>query len=425
MLKEHDLIGVTPRYDLRANVSGDARPERVLVIDRYVAVYGPGYKEGTSYNYYILPYGVGGALIDAVLVDLTNDGRAELVARVRQQNPLGKRELWVALTLAESSIQALFSVELKKELKGGILESTLSLAPAQKGQPRRIDVKVGRALGLDANTYRETPATDAVPILLPWGEVAQRSYAYDGKRFAVVNEVRRQVPLALPESAPKEADRARALPHTGAAVGEPTPGDVLALFRSQAKLPSNAKPSRTLRANVLGGSAPEQIDVFGSTLLFTGPEIASGTGYLAYAAPISDARALLDVSTADLTGDGVAEVLVRVQQELAGAENVVRELLLVLRGDPDDRIARALAVEVARRQRASHRPAGDHSERAIENRVSVQNGVLSIEPGTASGWTEQTYPFTPDAIPGSERLLLPWRDKVVRYRASGAVLVAE
>jgi hypothetical protein len=424
-VQEHDLIGVTPRYDLRANVSGDARQERVVVIDRYVAVYGPGYKEGTSYNYFTLPYGVGGALIDAVLIDLTNDGRAELATRVRQQNPLGKRELWFVLTLAESSMEALFSVELKKELKGGFVENTLSVAPAQKGQPRRIDVKVGRALGLDANTYREAPATDAEPILLPWGEVAQRSYAYDGKRFAVLDEVRRQVPLALPGSAPKEAERARALTSSSAGAEEPTPADVLSLFKTQAKLPSNAKPSRTLRANVLGGSAPEQIDVFGSTLLFTGPDVAHGTGYLAYAAPISDARALLDVSSADLTGDGVAEVLLRVQQELAGAENVVRELLLVLRGDQNDRIARTLSVEVSRRQHASRRPGGDRSERAIENHVVVQKGVLRIEPGTATGWTEKTYPFTPDAIPGSERLLLPWRDKPVSYRASGAVLVAQ
>jgi len=420
-VQEHDLVGVTPRYDLRADVSGDKRPERVVVVDRYVAVYGPGYKEGTSYNYYVLPYGVGGALIDAELVDLTNDGRAELAARVRQQNPLGKREVWLALTLDENSIQAVFGVELKKEIQGGFVENTLALAPAQAGKPRRIDVKVGRALGLDANTYREAPATDAEPILLPWEAVAARSYAYDGKRFAVVDEQRRLLALAVPSSAPKDEERERELP----AAGGQGQSDVLSLFRTQAKLPQNAKPSRTLRANVLGGSAAEQIDVFGSTLLFTGPDVAAGKGYLAYAAPISDARDLRDVSSADVTGDGVHEVLLRVVQALQGAENVTRELLLVLQGDRESRIARILVVEVARQQQASKKPGGDRSERAIVNRVSVQKGVLTIDPGTASGWTEQTYPFTPDAIAGSDRLLLPWRDKPVLYRASGAALVPQ
>lgn len=419
-VRENNLIGVEPRYDFRANVSGDARPERVVIIDRYVAVYGPGYKEGATYNYFALPYGVGGALVDAQLVDLTNDGRAELATRVRQQNQLGKRELWFALALDESSMKPLFSVELKKELKGGFIESTLALAPVQKGKPRRIEIKVGRAVGLDANTYREAPASDAEPILLPWGEVASRSYAFDGSKVVVVDEQRRLVPLAVPSSAPKDSERERQLAPTS----DDTEGDVLSLFRTQAKLPRNAKPSRTLRANVLAGSAPEQVDVFGGTLVFTGPDIGAGKGYLAYAAPVRDASDLLDVHPADMTGDGVQELLLHVRQALEGAENVTRDLLLVLRGDRQNKIARALVVEVARRQRPFGTTAAERAERNIVNRLLVDLDGLTISPGTAQGWTEQTYPFTPDAIPGSERLLLPWRDKPVTYRWSGEALVA-
>jgi hypothetical protein len=403
---------------LRANVAGDARPERVVIIDRYVAVYGPGYKEGKTYNYFALPYGVGGALVDAVLVDVTNDGHAELATRVRQQNQLGKRELWFVLALDESSMRPLFSVELKKELKGGFIESVLTLAPVQKGKPRRIDIKVGRAVGLDANTYREAPATDAEPILLPWSEVAQQSYAFDGEKIVRVDEQRRPVALAVPTSAPKVVEREL----TPALVAE---GDVLSMFRTQAKLPRDAKPSQTLRANVLAGSAPEQIDVFGGTLVFTGPDIGGGKGYLAYAAPVRDALDLLLVYPADMTGDGVQELVLRVRQALEGAENVTRDLLLVLRGEAQNKIARSLVVEVARRQRPMGTAAAQRAERSISNDVLVDLDGLTISPGTARGWTEQTYPFTPDAIPGSERLLLPWRDKPVTYRWSGTAFVAQ
>jgi hypothetical protein len=41
-LSSQNLIGVEPRYDIRGNVYGDAAPERVLLVDRFVMVYGPG-----------------------------------------------------------------------------------------------------------------------------------------------------------------------------------------------------------------------------------------------------------------------------------------------------------------------------------------------------------------------------------------------
>jgi hypothetical protein len=427
--QQRRMIGVEPRYDFRANVSGDAQPERIAILDRYVVVYGPGYLRGETYNYFALPYSVGGGLIDAHLVDLTGDGRAELVTRLHQQNTLGTRDLWLALALAEDSMSPLFTVETKRELKGGYIDSTLTLGPAEPGKARRIEVKAGRALGLDASTYREPPATDAEPLLLPWGEVEQRSFVFDGKRFAVVEEKRRPVPLRVPTPLAARVD-AQALSSAPSALAQPGGGagssDLLALFKTQAKLPRDATPTRALRANVLGGDAAEQIDVFGSTLVLTGPDVGGGRSYITYAAPVSDARDLLDVRSGDVTGDGVHELLLRVRQRLAGGDGVERELLLVLRADASARLARVLLVEVARRQRPQP-PAGKQPEsgpeRAVENRVLVQRGALTIEPGEARGWSGESYPFSLDAIAGSERLLLPWMDRPVVYRLAASALV--
>ena len=410
-MADKKLSGVEPRYDFRANVAADPRPERVVIIGDFVVVYGPGYKRGETYGYFALPYSIGGGLKSAELRDVTGDGSAELITVVRQRNDLGARELWMALDMAEDGIAPVFAVELKKELKGGTIDNTLRLIEG-RGAPR-IEVKVGRAQGLDGNTYAEATAADAQPILLPWGEIEARTYAFDGTRFAVVDEKRKARTLSAPEANLPERNVAAKSGKGDAAVARAEPGAVLALFKAQQKLPAAAKPMRSFQANLLGGAHKEQVDVFGSMLAITGPEIAQGTGYVAYGVPVGDARDVLDVRAAELTGDGHDELLVRIAQPLSGSEQATRELVLVLRADASGRVSRALMAEVARRT----------AQGSIENRVRSERGALVIEPGSARGFTADNYPFAPDGVGGAAPLLLPWRDRPVRYVVEGARLV--
>jgi hypothetical protein len=409
------LVGVEPRYDFRSNVSGDAVTERVAIVDKYVVVYGPGYKRGETYGYYALPIGVGGGIKHAELLDLTGDGTRELAITLRQQNALGAREIWLAVSLDEGALAPLFQVELKKELKGGFVDSKLAIVTRGQRVPR-LDVSVGRASGLDASTYREGSSEDAQPILLPWGEVESRSYGWDGASFAVVSEKKR-APTPSAASAQPAKTAAVETARVESPAQEPTRVDVLALFKRQQQLPASAKPSRTLSANVAFGAASEQLDVFGSTLVITGSEVADGTGYVTYGLPLESASDLLDVRAADVTGDRIDELLVRVRQKLVGsdaAKGVTRELLSVLRSDESGRLSRALLVEVARRK----------DDSAIENQVSAQAGALTIEPGRTKGWTQASYPFAAQGVGGAGALLLPWRDRSVRYRLEGNALVA-
>lgn len=400
------LSNLEPRYDFRSNVSGDARPERVVIVDRFVVVYGPGYLNGETYNYYMLPYGPAGGLKRAELLDVTGDGKAELLTLLRQDNPHGVRELWQLVQLDDETIQPLFAIETRKELKGGMVDSTVTVVSKGQKVPR-IDVRPGRALGLDALTYPpEMRAKDAESILLPWDALTLRSYAWNGKRFAVVNEEKRATPPDSADSkgetpsapsAPAERDQA---PPPAASVDA-----LLAQVKATQQLPASAKPTRTLEANVLSGPAPERIDVFGSLIVLTGPDIAGGSGYLTYGAPVADARDLLEVRAADVTSDGGAELLLRVRQVLSTPARVERELLVVVHGDASGRLARVLTAEVTRKL-------GDG---AIENAIVTQQGTLTIEPGSARGWTKASYPFDPDAPSDVTPILLPWRDRPVRY----------
>jgi hypothetical protein len=414
--REKGLTGLDPRLDLRADVAGDATPERVVILDKFVLVYGKHYKGGAGYGFFALPFSTGGGLVNARLDDATGDGREELFVRVRQRNELGARELLLVLTLAEERIAPLLNVELKKEAQGGFVECDLEVEKSRQGA-RRIRVESGRAQGLDAASYRESPAADAESILLPWGEVESRSYAFDGTRFAVVDEKKRP-PSKLVASTGKLAVTADPVPPISEAREQPEPvglAAVLAQFKRDHRLPPAAQPERQLRANIWVGPAEEELLAFGGTLVLAGPDLGGGSSYLAYKLPVAGAADLLYLGAADVTGDGLSEPLVRVGQPLSGAANVRREVLLVLRADAQGRFGRILAVEVARRQ----------DESAITNRVRSERGKLLIEPGQARGFTQASYPFSNEATGGVERLLLPWLDGPRRYRLDGERLVAE
>jgi hypothetical protein len=406
-LSSQGLAGVEPRYDLRGNVHGDGAPERVVIVDRFVVVYGPGYKQGESYAYAALPLGTGGGIKQAELMDLTADGRAELVLTLRQRNELGAREVWMVYALDGESPQPVFGVELRKEASGGFIENTFQLERKGKDAPR-IVVSVGRAQQLDASNYRESSARDVQPVLLPWGAVKARTYGYQDGAFRVLSE-QAQAGAAQP-SAPQAAASAR---EPEQVVVRPSVEAVLDLFKRDAKLPKGLKARRVRTGNFFGGPQKEQLFELGTYLVMVGPELGDGGSYLAYGLPVKDPADTLYLGHADVTGDGLNEIFVRIKQPLTGAEGVHREVVLVLRADASGRLARALAAEVTRRQ----------GDKVIENRVLTRGGRLVIDPGRAVGWSESDYPFTRDEIGGADGLLLPWADAARSYRLAGERLV--
>lgn len=413
-LSEKSLSGVEPRFDQRANVAGDATPERVIIVDKYVLVYGKAFKQGESYAYFTLPYGMGGGLVSAELADVTSDGRAELLTRVRQRNDLGARELFVVLALEEDSIAPLFTLELKKEAKGGFIESTLSVD--KKSAPPRIQVSVGRAQGLDERTYQESPARDALPILLPWGAVESRSYAFEGGTFALVAEKARALRAPTGPAAPP------ALAASGTSAEKPaaptTPAEPVVtsdLAKAILRAPALGTFRFDAEANLVGGAGKERAFAHERQIVVTGLDLGPAPTYLAYGPPIQRAEDLLGLSLADVTGDKLGEVLVRYRMRSSEAEH---ELLLVLRVEAAPnarRLSPLLVVEVARKRGSD----------AIVNEVQTLGGKLTIAPGQPRGFTEKTYPFDHEPSPGIERLLLPWLDKPVRYRFDGTRLRAE
>ncbi|HEY8426807.1 MAG TPA: hypothetical protein VIL20_00470, partial [Sandaracinaceae bacterium] len=154
-LAAQNLLAARPTHDLRGDVAGDAREERVFLVAGFLLVTGPGFRDGRSYAYHRLPVEGARDVRSAELVDLTGDGKDELVLVLRQRNARGERDLWQVMSLDGESPRAVFGVEVRKAIGERFVEASVRVRRAGRGAPT-IEVRAGRASGLDAESYRET-----------------------------------------------------------------------------------------------------------------------------------------------------------------------------------------------------------------------------------------------------------------------------
>jgi len=406
-LTQRGLGPMRPAHDLRGDVAGDRRPERVFVVDRFVVVTGPGYRDGGSYSFHQLPITQASDARSAELRDLTGDGKAELIVVVRQRNAQGERDLWQVLALNGERPTPVFGIEVRKSMSAGSVEATVRVLRARGRGAPEIELQAGRAHGLDRESYQEAPATDVQPILLPWGPIRSRRFRWNGSSFAQSGE--RPNPRYRPPAEPSAASgNGRARPTPEPARG-PTEGDLLAAFRRQRGIRDGVRPNHRFRANFAGDRAPETALVYGRHLVVVGPGIRGGASWLYYEIPAQSDGDLISVRAADVTGDQRAELLFTVRQHFG---EVTRQVLVVHQVS-GAQFPRLLQVEVAREQGAAF----------VRNEVLTRGGRLEIRPGRVREWGEGNWPFTRDANDSAEPLLLPWSGRAARYRLRGTTLV--
>jgi hypothetical protein len=397
-------VGARPRFSMRGQVFGDARPEDVYVFDRYVVVTGAGFRDG-GYGFAGLPVGHPEDVRSAELRELTGDDVEELVVVLRQRNDLGERDLWQVWSLADP-LRPIFAMEVRKATAAGHVEAAVEI---RTGEPPTIVLRAGRAEGLDASTYREDTAEDAEAILPPWGPVRERWYRWDGRAFTAFRE------RANPRYRPPEATRptpprpaAPPPPPVPPEAPAPSTAELMAEFRRRAGIPASTRPRFQARANLAGSRAPEVLEVHGRTVVVGGPGIREGRAWLTFTLPAAADEDVLSVRTADVTGDRRHDVLVTLRQIFGDVE---RHILLVHRVT-EAGVPRILAQEVLRRR----------GEDVVENQVRTRGGALTIGPGRARGFSAERWPFTESAEDTAGPILLPWRDRPVRFRFRGGRL---
>ncbi|MGC4087005.1 MAG: hypothetical protein QM756_03710 [Polyangiaceae bacterium] len=79
--KDRGVGGGRPRFDFVTDVAGDSAPERVVVHDKDIVVFGKGFRSGSSYTFITVGVQDPKDILDATARDLTGDGKAEIVLR--------------------------------------------------------------------------------------------------------------------------------------------------------------------------------------------------------------------------------------------------------------------------------------------------------------------------------------------------------
>lgn len=394
-LATQSLRGARPSADLRGDVGEDARPERVVVVDRFVVVFGPGWQNGQSYSFVQLPVVSSADLRDAALVDLTGDGKLELTLRMTQRGDAIAREVWTVVRF-EEGVRPVFMIETKRETGNGRVRSRVDVRRGRRGAPATIRVRVGESRGFDASNFPAIGVSDAEAVLVPWGPVIERSYRWDGQRFAAAGE------RANPDYSPSaNSGDAAARPGQAETSGGPSLDQLLAAFRERAGIRAT-RPRFHASVNLAAGPEPERLEVYGRELVVVGERFRGGNQWFHFRIPVDAASDVVDVRTAELTGDGRHEILIRARF----ASGDVRRTLLSVHQFTPSGFQLLFQREVGRAQ-------GDAS---IDNEVVAHNRRLEIRPGRARGWSEESYPFRdpPNPNDGPAPPLLPWRDSVVR-----------
>lgn len=185
-----------PKSDLRVQVTGDARPERVVLIGRDIVVFGPGFKGGTGYSYLTLAQFADAADVTEMSArDLTGDGNADLIVRgVRHMKADGgavESEVMFVYQVSEDAITRVFGIETARERGKKRVQGLVQFIPAPGNKTFDVLSAPGRATGWGEKTYpwaQDTPgAGETEPLLLPWGGIGSVRYRWNGSGFSKVD----------------------------------------------------------------------------------------------------------------------------------------------------------------------------------------------------------------------------------------------
>jgi hypothetical protein len=411
LLEKRGLATKKPKIDLYADVAGNEKKERISVFGPFFVICGPGYRSGRQFFW----REVAGEITSLEAAPTTGrSGKEDLVVRRRvSQNNVAHEilEVWSIPDDKEEPV-TLFAQEI------AITDGKRRVSNAARVGSKEIEITTEPANGWDAATFDEPTAAGAEPILLPWGPVKSRSFKLDAGRFVKANEVAQAAAAAAPvaKAEPPKLVPTPAAQKPSASLGK----QVLDLYFKDAGLAASAKPKLDVEVNVDGDAKPERVAVFGRDIVVLGPGFKNGTGYARLTlSQFADDKDVGEVTVRDVTGDGAAEIVVRGTRRAKGPSGEVEVDALFLYQVKNGAIARIFGIETGR-------TVGANRVQGLVQFVPSKSGKafdVDVQPGTAKGFTQSTYPF-PEEKPGAgplEPLLLPWGTaKKLRYVWNGS-----
>jgi hypothetical protein len=150
-------------------------PSQLVLAGKLVAVVGEGYA------FVELPVADGNDVRSPRLVDLAGDGRKAVLLEYIERGEGGERTVLAAYRPSGDKIERVFAAEIGKRTTAGKLQSKVDLR--RRGKATDVVLTAQPAQGLSAETYKEQPASDVVPILLPWEAGKKATFTFNGDGY--------------------------------------------------------------------------------------------------------------------------------------------------------------------------------------------------------------------------------------------------
>jgi hypothetical protein len=191
--RDHHVGIEKPRFDFVADVASDKTPERVLVHGRDIVVFGKGFKDGLSYAYTTIGVDSSKDVTDVTARDLTGDGKAEILVRgtlhAKASAQLGgkvvDRHAFYVYQVSESGMHRIFGAELGRSQDDNSISDALRYVQKERGLA--LEMSPAKAVGWTDKTYPfpvdKQPYGGLEPLLVPWGDVRQKRYHFDGSAY--------------------------------------------------------------------------------------------------------------------------------------------------------------------------------------------------------------------------------------------------
>lgn len=183
--KDRGIQG-TARFDLSGDVADDAQVERVVLHDREIAVFGPGFKGGSPYVFTGLSFASGADIKAVSLRDVTGDKKAEVVVRgvLKSKGPKKEdveREVELVYRVTADGLKRVFAAEVSRAVGEKKVHGTISY------EAGKVTLSSGKAVGFTQATYPFAqdagPVGGFEPLLLPWGDPKPLKYKWTGSSF--------------------------------------------------------------------------------------------------------------------------------------------------------------------------------------------------------------------------------------------------
>jgi hypothetical protein len=160
--------------DELADLDGEPGLERVVVAGKTLGVLSEGYA------FLALPVASPRDLLSVQVVDLGGAGKSSVVVRYREHGGGGSRDVVAVWILRAGGFARIFAHEIAKQVGGARLTNRAELVPRGKGKRGHdLVIQIGEVVGFSEATWNETPASDMVPIMLPWGDRTQAVWRFD------------------------------------------------------------------------------------------------------------------------------------------------------------------------------------------------------------------------------------------------------